>query len=57
MTCLENYIDANYFVNFAANSVGIVDGKGDDGVSFDVVYGKVYEIVGLCNAQLFMRES
>ena len=57
MNCLENYIDANYFVNFAANSVGIVDGKVYDAVSFDVVYGKVYDIVGLCNAQLFMRES
>jgi hypothetical protein len=57
VNCLENYIDTNYFVAFADNSVGIVDGKVYDAVSVDVVYGKVYDIVGLCNAELFMRES
>ena len=47
MNCLENHIDANYSVNFAVNSVEIVDGKVLDAVSCDVVDGKVYDIVGL----------
>ena len=56
MSCLDNYSDTNYSVYFAVNSIGIVDGKDDDGVSLVAVYGKVYEIVGLRNAKLFMRE-
>ena len=35
MHLLVNYIDPNYSVNFAVNCLGIVDGKVDDGVSFD----------------------
>ena len=56
MNCLDNYSDTNYSVHFAVNSVGIVDGKDDDGVSIVAVDDKVYEIVGLRNAKLFMRE-
>jgi len=54
--CLENYTDTNYPVNFAANSIGIVDGKVLDAVTCDVVDGKVYEIVGRPNVKLFLRE-
>ncbi len=57
MNCLDNYSDTNYSVFFAVNSVGVVDGKDDDGVSLDTVDGKGYEIVGLRNAKLFMHES
>ena len=33
MNCLVNYIDSNYSVNFAVNSVGVVLGKVHGGVS------------------------
>ena len=46
---IENFAvnsdDNNYSVTFAANSFGIVLGKDDDGVSLDVVYGKVHDVV------------
>ncbi len=45
MNCLDNYSDTNYSVFFAVNSVGIVDGKDDDGVSFAAVDGNVYDVV------------
>ncbi len=45
MHLLVNYIDPNYPVNFAVNCLGIVDGKVDDGVSFDGVDEAVYGVV------------
>ena len=56
VNCLENYTDTDYSVNVAVNSVGIVDGKVLDAVSCDIVGGKVYDIVSLPNAKLFLRE-
>ena len=45
MNGLVNFIGTNYFVAFAVNAFGIVDGKDYDDVSFGAVGGKVHGVV------------
>ncbi len=52
-----NSIDLNYSVNFAVNAIEVVCGKDNDGVSSDIVYGNVHDIVDLPNVKLFLRDS
>ncbi len=52
-----NSVDLNYSVTFAVNSIEVVRGKDNDGVSSDIVDGNVHEIVNLTNVKLFLRDS
>ena len=53
----ENHTDLDYSVNFAENSFGTVHGNVHDGVSSDVVDGKVLVIVVVpLRVMLFLSE-